>query len=238
MNAYCLADFFNLDLWPTGRPPTYPDVRDGVWDLAGAALSAVPFATEVTIRLYGGWHGNLPESRVHLRPMVGRAIDSLPKRRGNQRLRIQIADHPIWDSSMLMLRSVRDGPVARIRASVAPAHDCTLRSTCSIAALRAWARGSCPHSECSVQLREVARVTRQKMVDTLLTVDAVAIGRDRGVGAIAIATDDDDLIPAFLALLTSDVRLVHLTRRQPGRTAGTDYYPRILESAGVHILNW
>ena len=220
-----------------GRSPTYPDIRDGIWELAGATLSAVPSASELTIRLYGGWHGSVPESRVHVRPMVSRAIDSLPKRQGRQRLRIQIADHPIWDSSIRMLDSVRVTPLSRVRASLDPSPDCIRGSNCSIATFAAWSRGACPQADCPVRLRDVAQNQRQKMVDTLMSVDAVVIAH-RGIAqVIVMATDDDDFVPAFLALLTCDVGIVHLTRRPRLRIRGK-YYTEILERAGVHINTW
>ena len=37
MFVYCLADFFNLRLWPTGRPATFADIRDGLDD-SGSTL--------------------------------------------------------------------------------------------------------------------------------------------------------------------------------------------------------
>lgn len=68
MHAYCLADLFNLDLWPTGRRPSFADVRFGLERLTEEVLATVPAAREVTARLYDGWEGDVPATQHDLRP--------------------------------------------------------------------------------------------------------------------------------------------------------------------------
>lgn len=238
MIAYCLADVFNLSLWPTGRPLNYPDVRDGIEELVGEVLDAVPAAREVTVRLYGGWHGNTPHSQAGLRHMVSTAISDTPKRLGKQRLRLQVADHPIWDSSMPILDSVRHHRVTRLTAQIVSPPDCPLDQACTLPAFRTWARGRCPESICSVELRHITSRYRQKMVDTLLTADAMAIANDALADVVVLASDDDDMVPALLALAASQVSLIYLTRRTTLGSSPSAYYAGILETEGAHIRKW
>ncbi|WP_419949480.1 hypothetical protein [Candidatus Palauibacter sp.] len=49
-----------------------------------------------------------------------------------------------------------------------------------------------------MRLRHLARQTRQKMVDTLLTADAMAIIQGRLAHAVVLVSDDADMIPALL----------------------------------------
>lgn len=219
MIAYCLADVFNLQLWPTNRPATYPDVDGGLRTFIQEVLLSVPSATEVTIRLYGGWHRETPDSRVDFRLMMGQAIRNVPKRYGTRRLRLQLADHPIWDPSILILRSLRDSPLARVNVRLEPATDCVSRDSCTFPTLRQWCAGKCPNPLCRVKLMDVTQRTRQKIVDTLLTADAMAIIQHRLADAVILASDDDDMIPALLALAASDLPLTHMRRKVPRDTA-------------------
>ena len=57
MTIYCLADLFNLRLWPRGRRPNLGDIRDGIGELVDEILGATTDAGEMTIRLFGGWYG-------------------------------------------------------------------------------------------------------------------------------------------------------------------------------------
>lgn len=238
MTIYCLADLFNLRLWPPGRRPNLGDIRDGIGELVDELLGATTDAGEMTIRLYGGWHGpTLPFSR-DLPRMVTRAIRHLPKRVGRRRLRLQLADHPIWNSSIRMLASVRESRLTRVRAQVQNPRKCRETDTCTLAALRSWFDGRCPDSACSVQLADIACQSRQKMVDTLLTADAMTIINEDLADTVILASDDDDMLPALLALAASDIRLIHLRREHGGPSRATDYYRRILSHEGATTLRW
>ena len=237
MIAYCLADLFNLDLWPSGRPPNYADVREGIDEFVNEIVLLVPSAIEVTIRLYGGWHGDTPTTRVDLRQMVHRAIDALPKRRAAQRLRMQLADHPVWNPSIRMLRSVRISRPRRVRVTLTPSRACSRADRCTLPILRSWVSGACPDSTCIVGLRQVAQQRRQKMVDTLLTVDAMTIAHHALADSIIIASDDDDMMPALLALTNASLPVTYL-RRSHSRRPSSSYYVDILESEGVAIHHW
>lgn len=234
MFAYCLADFFNLSLWPSGRPPGYPDVRDGLADLVSASLEAAPSAREVTYRLYGGWNGEVPETRVALRELTERAVRHTPKRIASTRLRFQLAEAPLWDSSLRLLRTVRKIRHSHIAATLSASENCPQHEDCSFDYLKQWCGGSCPETDCPVSLAEVASGFHQKMVDTLLTADALTIARDALAQLVMIASDDEDMVPAMLALKESEVDTIHLTRRGGYPV----YYSEILIRDGVAIYGW
>ena len=213
MIAYCLADLFNLSLWPHGRSPNYADIREGIEDLINEALCAVPSARELTIRLYGGWHGSGSQQVLDLPQMVARTLRHFPRRVKHQRLRLQMADHPIWDSSIRLLSSVRKSRVTHVPVHFADPNDCKNSTCCTLDTLCSWFRGACPERDCPVQLTDIASQIRQKMVDTLLTADALTIAGDEIADIVILASDDDDMVPALLALAASRVNLVHLRRR-------------------------
>lgn len=234
MRAYCLADLFNLDLWPTGRRPGFSDVRVGLDQLTKQVLATVPSAQKVTTRLYGGWHGDVPPSLRDLRQMVSRVATEMPRRLGRQAFRLELAESPVRDHDVPIRRSVRIVHSRRLKMNVDHDPGCVRGpGRCSLSAFESWCAGRCPETGCPVRLREVASRYSQKMIDTLLTADAMAIRYERLADTVVLASDDDDLIPAMLALAASDVALVHLTRRKT-----PSFYRGVLEREGASIHEW
>ena len=238
MTAYCLADLFNLSLWRPGGNPNYADVREGIGELISEVLCVVPAARELTIRLYGGWHGGSSQWAYDLRHMVARSLRHFPRRVKHQRLRLQMADHPIWDRSIRLLGSVRDSRVSHVSARIAVPSNCHSADDCTLSALRSWHRGACPEPNCAVELGHILSQTRQKMVDTLLTADALTIASDAIADTVILASDEDDMLPALLALAASGLQLIHLRRRGSRNTPSAGYYDGILKQRGAAILNW
>lgn len=234
MFAYCLADFFNLRLWPTGRSPVYSDVRDGLDDLVSAGVSAADNSSEVIFRLYGGWHGEVPASRNDLREMTSRAIDALTKRLGRTRVVVELADTPIWDRSVRLLNTVQIARLANVPAHVEPCAGCVHPSSCTAMHLASWFAGKCPQQGCPVKLPEVAWRHQQKMVDSLLTADALTIVHASLCDVVLIASDDTDMLPALLAAGASDLEVVRMARRK----SRYEYYEGLLELGGVRTYRW
>ena len=87
-----------------------------------------------------------------------------------------------------------------------------------------------------MKLRQVAQQTRQKMVDTLLTADAMAIIQGRLAHAVVLVSDDADMVPALLALSASDLRLTHL-RRQVAAGPG-EMYDSLLHETTFQVEQW
>ncbi len=71
------------------------------------------------------------------------------------------------------------------------------------------------------------------MVDTLLTADAMAIRYEKLADTVVLASDDDDMVPALLALVASEVELVYLTKRE-----SKGPYTTLLERKGARVCAW
>lgn len=235
MRCYVLADFFNLGLLPGHRPPNPADVSEGVNELVTRALDLTR-QREIQLRLYGGWHGSASPPLGAVRPLVARAIRDLQTTVFGRRVFVQIADAPWWDRSMPLHDTVRGIPLRVSRTVWTPSDNCVDPDACSYFSVKSWLEGHCPRDGCAVRLGDIARTVRQKMVDTLLVADAVMIAKVEVDSEIVIASDDDDMIPALLALAACEpVRVVHLTRRSASddsRYAGT------LGQLGVELVRW
>lgn len=89
-----------------------------------------------------------------------------------------------------------------------------------------------------MRLRDVAARHRQKMVDTLLTADALVISHHALADIVVLASDDHDMIPALLALVESPIEVVYLGRSTGKVSALPAYYAGILELEGATIRRW
>lgn len=233
MDAYCLADFFNLNLWPTGREATFSDVRDGLEALVSESLKA-SCATELTVRLYGGWNGQVPNTRSSLRDLTVRVLRDFPRRVQRVRLRLELAESPVWDRSMQMLGTVKNVRIPRVPGRFGAPAACKNPAGCTLGHFRSWAAGRCPEPDCRVNLGAVGSKFEQKMVDTMLVVDALHLARAQSATRLLLASDDEDMIPCFLALMAAGSEPVHMTR-----TGGFgEYYAGILERDGITIHQW
>ncbi|SRR6266576_3091190 len=236
MYVQCLADFFNLHLWPSGRDPNYADIRDGLSELTDAALAATEGTqpvTELTVRLYGGWYEYHLGLRVLVRDLTKEVIRTFPGRFGRTRVRVELADSPVWNPSLLLLRTVREVAIRVDPGKFAIPTLCLRGGACSFEQFHHWWNGRCPESNCMVRLRDTGTTKRQKMVDTLLAVDATELARAGDTDAVVVASDDDDMIPVLLAVC-SHVMTIRLVR-DPSPDA---YYDEMLSDLGVTTHVW
>lgn len=234
--AYCLADFHNLRMSPHGRPLNPADVRDGIFELASAVHAAgleVGYAiSDLTIRFYGGWHEEGVGPTQHLRVLTA-AIRSFPRRLGG-RIRIQVADATVSLPHLRFTETVRPAPPPsrfrppQIHEFCVRGHDCRAND------LIRWLDGSCPEPGCRVPLTRILVRRQQKMVDTLMTADAVHLAHSGEADLLIVASDDDDLLPALLSAGASGTAVVSLFRRQPHKVR----YGFLLHEAGVRIYHW
>lgn len=234
--AYCLADFYNLGITPSGRSPNAADIRDGIHELATAVNAAAAVSNKIisdlTLRLYGGWHeaGVGPTAHRHL---IEGALRSFPRRLGG-RLRIQLAESTIALPHLHFTDTVRPTqPLRNLRAN-SVARRCPRRDKCRVPDFLKWLEGTCPEAGCGTSTETLLLDRQQKTVDTLLTADAVHLAHTGNTDLILLASDDDDFLPALLAASSTGVEVVSMLRRDPAKVR----YAPLLESAGVRLFYW
>lgn len=239
MFAYCLADLFNLRLWRTSFEPSYSDIRDGLVELTLACFNAFNAnglaVSDLTIRLYGGWHGEQPGDPNAIRDLLQAVLRDFPGRIGG-RVRVQIADSPIWDRSLRLLRTLRKARLQPAGGDFNSPLSCYYGggASCTIPLFESWWKGRCPEANCRVKLREIGVAKRQKMVDTLLTADALTIARDELAEVIVLASDDSDMYPALFASAESRAHVIALRRG----TEHDTYYEGLFAIRGIHTYDW
>lgn len=237
MFAYCLADFFNLELWKRGQPISYADARDGINDLLVAAIDALSLShvrvEELTVRLYGGWHDRETKSFTPIRDLLAKVVRQYP-RRGSIRLRVQIAEAMISYPFLAFTETLRRAPYSPSGHLGAIPSNCLLGNACSLSKVSCWLRGKCPETDCAVKTRDVIYARQQKIVDTLITADSLFLAHSQQADVLLIASDDDDMVPALIGGRMPGTQVFHMRRSRldPG------CYDNFLEEAGVVIYKW
>ncbi len=236
ISAYCLVDFFNIEVLPKSRMPNTSDIRNGLDGIVSATMQALDSlgkpVQELTLRLYGGWHGDFGGTEIQLMDMTMKVIREYPRHIGT-RLRVQIADSPFLDPSVQFLHTVRSVPLKVPRAFFTMPSQCANRHHCAMEELVKWWEGKCPDENCTVKLMELGTMVRQKMVDTHITADAVALAAEGSCDILLIASDDDDMVPALLGA-SGRVTTYHLARKSRRH----EYYTNLLQQKNIITHHW
>ena len=210
--------------------------RRGLLDLVGTMLTtlpepAVPDNSIADIRLYGGWYErDRPTSLAQeLREQIAECFPTVLRVTGpgtGRRVRavVDLARSLLIrpDADLLDTYRHRRG-TPRLVAAIPPAPNCAVPDSCPLSSLHAQLkRPRCPEPACHVELREVFSQPQQKLVDTMLTADAIFAARSQG--KIAIVTNDDDLWPGICTAGHLGAAIYHVHPR-PGRRTPDLYLP-------------
>ena len=204
--------------------------RRGLLDLLSISLvklpaKVLPDNTLVRTRLYGGWYAQdrlttlaeTLQSEIHQQfPTVLRFAS-----RGHQRRIRAIAD---LARSLLIrpnndilhtYRSRRERP--RFSSTRGPYHGCSAPDKCLMSVIGPWvSRRSCPAVTCDAKLRDIFVRRGQKLVDTMMTADAVFMASSQSDITLVMVTNDADLWPAICTAghLGASIHHIHPRRNR------------------------
>jgi uncharacterized LabA/DUF88 family protein len=218
MDAYVLIDHDNV-------PSQFANA--GLAGLAArvfAVLSgSINNLNDVHVRLYGGWYdatGGLTRDGTRVAQEIGRdfPMTKMSQSRQIQRVACEIASALIDSPQDLFPFTFRRRSGIRSRLSRNKPPTCAAPGKCSIDAVAAWSRGHCPESGCSVTTETVFAYNEQKLVDTMLCCDILALALRKPLTPIAVLSDDDDLAPAVLmaAKLGAPIHLIEMRANKQG----------------------
>lgn len=210
------------------------------------ALALSQSSRRVLIRFYGGWLENGMWTRRGSRlqkALFSTAAFPMPHPYGRGVLRgdvtivtrlLQLPDIE-WGHT---LRSKAGPPRLRL-ASSTPPEGCTAeRVTCPVRTLQHFTRKKgkvCSLDGCHVTNDEAFMVVEQKMVDTIMACDLLALCLEPNVKAIMVLTNDTDLLPPlFMGAATSEKRLQLVNTVGQRETP----YGEALRGLGVDFQVW
>lgn len=173
-------------------------------------------SNRVNLRLYGGWYdGNVPSRRAQAlsaevfrdfpRPVTlpGAAMASFNV---NLELAYSLQIDPgrhLWHTYR------RYGYVADIACRPPVAAGC-VNAACPLTAMQAFiSTRTCPEAGCTVTTADIITRPQQKLVDTMLTADAIYLAQN-DPRLLCIVSSDDDLWPAIRTAVMLSRPIVHL----------------------------
>lgn len=157
---------------------------------------------DIFIRLYGGWYGpaGLTNKGTRLAQEIRLTFPLLMPVAGSQirRIHCEIASSLVASRGFVLPNTFRERPGIRGKLRLIPHKSCVNSALCTAAHVVHWSNGRCPEQGCQVTAKEVFAYYEQKLVDTLLCCDLIALANQSPTVATFVISDDDDMVPAFL----------------------------------------
>jgi len=231
MTGYCLVDYDNLE--PQDREVGLASLARRI---ATAVLADKPGLNVLNLRLYGGWYdeSGLTREGTRLTQVFGNIFPFPFKVNGGWiNIRCEIAsalvDYPA-DILPFTLRTKR-GLRTRPRSVIPP--NCSSPTSCGVLHVQAWVRGQCPVGGCTVPTGDAFVYREQKLVDTLLCCDLVALSSRKPSEPIILVSNDDDMVPALMlgAKIGGQIYKVQNAARP------TTSYDPLCQQSGVTFLS-
>jgi hypothetical protein len=159
---------------------------------------------EIDVRLYSGWR-NLEGDPTDLMQMITSVLSTLGTkvRRGSHRFYISVADTLLIEPGLELVGTWRLHPYRGLSGLTAPMDVLCPQSQQRCVSLTTfedhWARGRCAQNQCRLKTEDHYFLPHQKMVDTLMTADALTASTTEHP-YVSLVSHDDDVVPAILAL--------------------------------------
>jgi hypothetical protein len=210
------------------------------------ALHFSPLSQIIRIRFYGGWMergvltrgGSMLQQTINAMnpfPIPNRAKNSML--RGEIMLATRLLHLPLieWEDTY---RSRAGPPRLRLAHSTYPEGCAGASDTCPVRTLQHFTRKKgkgCPVPGCTVTNDNAFMVVEQKMVDTMIACDLLALCQYLDVGGVMVLSDDSDLLPPMaMGAAISKKRLMLVN----SATKKTNPYKALLESLDIDVRVW
>jgi len=177
-----------------------------------------PGLNDVHIRLYGGWYSDKGLTNKGTR--IAQEALRFPLTIGHQgkilrRVFCEIASSLIDRKADTLFFTFRKRTGFRSRLAITLPAGCVDPTNCTVRAVSKWSSGTCPHTGCTITAPEVFSYYEQKLVDTLLCCDLIALGKRSPGPVIFVLSDDDDIVPACLLAAGGGASIFQLQMRAP-----------------------
>jgi hypothetical protein len=192
----------------------------------------------LAVRLYGGWYHYRMKTKYCQKlaaeiscvfPRVVAVSTSL----GTQKVRVsvELAYSLLVDPSRHLFHTFRPRNVpSGVQAVQASQLGCSITPCLSDELYQLIKRGSCPRTGCDKGLNDLLFLAQQKLVDTMIAVDALYLSRT-GDYPLSIVSSDEDLWPAIKSSLVNGSAVCHIhpragasTHSSLRRCAGPNYH--------------
>lgn len=226
-DGYVLVDYDNLLPLFQSLPLTSLAQR-----ISGTLDRLSPGLNDVHIRLYGGWYSDTGLTNKGTR--IAQELLKFPLTIGRQgkivrRVFCEIASSLIGRKADTLFSTFRKRTGFRSRLAITLPTGCVDPTNCTVRAVSKWSSGGCPHTGCAITMHDVFSYYEQKLVDTLLCCDLIALGTRSPAPVIFVLSDDDDIVPAYLLAAGGGASIFQLQMR----TSGARSYDALLQQNNV-----
>ena len=231
-----LVDYYNL-------PPKYRNRGPMYWvDSIISAINRDDIGgnRRLRFRIYGGWYDDTQLTRDAQR-LVADLMRHFPQSRllGSSRhsastIVAELAYGPIWAPSNHIRHTLRSKSTPNgMRVSDTRTTGCLLSDRCPLHPMRAFfEKAACPTPNCAATPKSLLYRRAQKLVDTMLSTDAVFCIH-AGATKLAIVSSDDDILPPIMMATHLGVRVFHIHTSPKHST--NDHYTSVLGQNYVQL---
>jgi len=186
------------------------------------------------IRFYGGWYES-DELTVLAQNVVREMAESFPSvvQTGEKKIKVttEIARSLISSPEHDLLHTYRRRLFpGNIKSVESPFENCVNTESCAIGNVAAFVNDRrCPGEECGVRPKHIFIRPEQKLVDSMIVADVIALASRRE--ACAVISSDDDVWPGIRTALDFGIEIFHL-QSKPGQITPEAY----LEGVGENYI--
>ena len=171
----------------------------------------------IDIRVYGGWYqqGLLTDKASTAFTLLGGIDCAIPLQNRGRWVRWGIENvisaygtNHFWDNTY---RQKNGLPRIIVKTDAQRERCGTDKFHCPIEIVKKISKGSgkiCQVEECTLKAEDIFQTFGQKMIDTMMACDILTIAEEPETDAIAVMTDDVDMLPA---LVVSALKYKHIT---------------------------
>ena len=212
-NTYMLVDYDNVEELSRRR---------GLVDLVTTMLAKLPEDVTpdnaiVSIRLYGGWYerDSLTKLAQELLSKIALHFPTVvPVGQAHQRrIRtvVNLARSLLIPPNNHLFNTFRNGAAPRLRTVQPPYDNCAAPHNCALSDVGKLLKARrCPTDTCRVRMQDAFTHPQQKLVDTMLTADAIFVAHSLARTKLIIVTNDDDLWPAICTAGSIGAKIYHI----------------------------
>jgi hypothetical protein len=205
------------------------------WRIDAGVRGALQGIQDIHIRLYGGWYdaGGLSNAGTTLTQEIGNNFPIVTSSGGSisGRVHCEIASSLVGAKGDVFLFTMRKRRGMRSRLTGQKPPHCLNPAACTIDAVVAWSKGSCPVAGCPVESLDAFTYTEQKLTDTLLCADVLSLAGGVQPPPVFVVSDDDDMTPPILLAAKSGAKICHVRS-----SANAKFYDGLLRQNNVQLV--
>lgn len=209
-----------------------------------AMLSNHVDINQIDVRVYGGWYqqGSLTDKASTAFTLLSGIDCATPLQNGERWVRWRMENvisaygtNHFWDNTYRQ----KNGLPRIVVKTDAHRDKCGIdKMHCPVEIVKKISKGAgkiCQVEDCTLKAEDIFQTFGQKMIDTMMACDILTIGDEPETEAIAVMTDDVDLLPALVVSSLKNNRVCYYIATHNNQHATQDF-PTMLNPYNIKSL--